>query len=138
LSQNFGGGTEENPQPIYTIYVPIFEPFISRIRRLYADRIFRFKFLVKDLSDLLASIVYSKGKRVKLKLSLCLSKHNAMKAYGEWRYSSTNSFTSALDGGEWSASRPGRFTARERAAGTLWLGGTRILQLTLYEASFLS
>jgi hypothetical protein len=29
---------------------------------------------------------------------------------------------SALDGGEWSASRPGRFTPRERAAGThsLW------------------
>jgi len=26
--------------------------------------------------------------------------------------------TSALDGGEWSASRPGRFTPRERAPGT--------------------
>jgi hypothetical protein len=26
-----------------------------------------------------------------------------------------HSLTSALDGGEWSASRPGRFTARERA-----------------------
>jgi hypothetical protein len=33
----------------------------------------------------------------------------------EWRYSSTHSLTSALDGGEWSASRPGRFTPRERA-----------------------
>jgi hypothetical protein len=30
--------------------------------------------------------------------------------------------TSALDGGEWSASRPGRFTLRERAAGTDWIG----------------
>jgi hypothetical protein len=30
-------------------------------------------------------------------------------------YSSTHSLTSALDGGEWSASRPGRFTPRERA-----------------------
>jgi hypothetical protein len=29
---------------------------------------------------------------------------------GEWRYSSTHSLTSALDGGEWLASRPGRFT----------------------------
>jgi hypothetical protein len=28
----------------------------------------------------------------------------------------------ALDGGEWSASRPGRFTARERAPGTHWIG----------------
>jgi hypothetical protein len=30
---------------------------------------------------------------------------------------------SELDGGEWSASRPGRFTARERAPGIHWLGG---------------
>jgi hypothetical protein len=29
----------------------------------------------------------------------------------------------ALDGSEWSASRPGRFTPRERAPGTHWLGG---------------
>jgi hypothetical protein len=31
--------------------------------------------------------------------------------------------TSALDGGEWSASRTGRFTPRERAPGTHWIGG---------------
>jgi hypothetical protein len=47
-----------------------------------------------------------------------------MKAYwGGWRYSSTHSLTSALDGGEWSASRPGRFTPTERAPGTHWIGG---------------
>jgi hypothetical protein len=46
-----------------------------------------------------------------------------MKAYGEWRYSSTHSFTSVLDGGEWSESRPGRFTPRERDPGTHWLEG---------------
>jgi len=40
----------------------------------------------------------------------------------EWRYSSTHSLT-ALDGGEWSASCPGRFTPRERAPGTHWIGG---------------
>jgi hypothetical protein len=39
------------------------------------------------------------------------------------RYSSTHSLTSALDGGEWSASCPGRFTPRERAPGTHWIGG---------------
>jgi hypothetical protein len=38
-------------------------------------------------------------------------------------YSSTHSLTSALDGGEWSTSRPGRFTPRERAPGTRWIGG---------------
>jgi hypothetical protein len=34
-----------------------------------------------------------------------------------------HSLTSALDGGEWSASRPSRFTSRERAPGTHWIGG---------------
>jgi hypothetical protein len=47
-----------------------------------------------------------------------------MKAYwGLWRYSSTHYLTSALDGSEWPASRPGRFTPRERAPGTHWIGG---------------
>jgi hypothetical protein len=32
-------------------------------------------------------------------------------------------FTSALDGGELSASRPCRFTPRKRALGTHWRGG---------------
>jgi hypothetical protein len=31
--------------------------------------------------------------------------------------------TSALDGGEWSASRPGRFTRKKRVPGTHWIGG---------------
>jgi hypothetical protein len=30
--------------------------------------------------------------------------------------------TSAPDGGEWSASRPGRFTAGEGDSGTYWIG----------------
>jgi hypothetical protein len=34
-----------------------------------------------------------------------------------------HSLTSALDGGEWSASRPRRFTPRERVPGTHWTGG---------------
>jgi hypothetical protein len=33
-----------------------------------------------------------------------------------------HSLTSALDGGEWSAARPGRFTLRERAPGAHWIG----------------
>jgi hypothetical protein len=37
---------------------------------------------------------------------------------GEWRYSSTHSFSSALHGDEWSASYPGHFTPRERALNT--------------------
>jgi hypothetical protein len=45
------------------------------------------------------------------------------KRIGEWRYSSTHSLTSALDGGEWSASHPGHFTPRERIHGTHWIGG---------------
>jgi hypothetical protein len=31
--------------------------------------------------------------------------------------------TSALDGGEWSASCPARFTPEDGAAGTHWIGG---------------
>jgi hypothetical protein len=47
-----------------------------------------------------------------------------MKAYwGVEVYSSTHSMTSALDGSEWSAARPGRFAARERDPSTHWIGG---------------
>jgi hypothetical protein len=45
-----------------------------------------------------------------------------MKAYWGVEYRSTHP-TSALDGGEWSASRPGRFTPRERVSGVHWIGG---------------
>jgi hypothetical protein len=41
----------------------------------------------------------------------------------ECTYSSTHSLTPALDGGEWSVSRPGRFTPRERAPVTNCIGG---------------
>jgi hypothetical protein len=64
--------------------------------------------------------------KVKVKLSLCFlfnwaPRHEGV--LGEWRYSSMHSLTSALDGGEWSASRPGRFPPRDRAPGTHWIGG---------------
>jgi hypothetical protein len=42
----------------------------------------------------------------------------------EWMYRSHIYLASALAGGEWSASRPGRFTPRERAPGTHWIGGS--------------
>jgi hypothetical protein len=60
--------------------------------------------------------------KVKVKLSLCLTKHHAMKRIEGVDYSSTHSLTSALDGGEWSDSRPGRFIPRERSSGTHWIG----------------
>jgi hypothetical protein len=41
----------------------------------------------------------------------------------DFRYSSTHSLTLALDGGEWSASRAGRFTPRGKAPSTHWIGG---------------
>jgi hypothetical protein len=56
---------------------------------------------------------------VKVKLSLCLTKHHTMKT---WMYRSTHSLTLALDGGEWSVSCPGCFTPRERAPGMHWIG----------------
>jgi hypothetical protein len=48
----------------------------------------------------------------------CAPRHEDV--LGDWRYSSTHSLTSALDEGEWSASRS---TPRERAPGTHWIGG---------------
>jgi hypothetical protein len=57
-------------------------------------------------------------------LSLCFNwapRHEGV--LGEWRISPTHSLASALDGGEWSASRPDRFTPRERAPGTHSIGG---------------
>jgi hypothetical protein len=46
-----------------------------------------------------------------------------MKAYGGVDVKIHIFLTSALAGGEWSASRPGRFTSGERAPGTYWIGG---------------
>jgi hypothetical protein len=54
---------------------------------------------------------------------LFLTEHHAMKAYWEWRYSSTHSLTSTVDGGEWSASCPGRFTLIPRYPLDRRLGG---------------
>jgi hypothetical protein len=63
----------------------------------------------------------SKGKVVSVSF---LTEKHAIKAYwGKWRYSATHSLTSEIDGDEWSASRIGRFTPRERAPGTHWIGG---------------
>jgi hypothetical protein len=46
-----------------------------------------------------------------------------MKTYGGSGVIAPQFLTSALDGGELSASRPGRFTPVERAPGTHWIGG---------------
>jgi hypothetical protein len=54
------------------------------------------------------------------KLSLCYfqTEHHALKAYWGSGGITTHSSTSTLDGDEWSALRPGRFTPRETALGT--------------------
>jgi hypothetical protein len=46
-----------------------------------------------------------------------------MKVYGGVDVQIHIFLTSALVGGEWSSSRPGRFTLRERAPGTHCIGG---------------
>jgi hypothetical protein len=42
---------------------------------------------------------------------------------GKWKYSSTHYLTSEPDRGEWSASRPGRFSLRKITPGTHRIGG---------------
>jgi hypothetical protein len=63
-----------------------------------------------------------KVKQLKLSLFLNLASHHEG-VLGEWKYNSTLYLTSALAGGEWSASRPGRFIPRETAPGFHWIGG---------------
>jgi hypothetical protein len=57
------------------------------------------------------------GKGGKKKVNLSLK----MKTYGGVVVQIHIFLTSALIGSEWSASNPGRFTTRERAAGTYWI-----------------
>jgi hypothetical protein len=61
---------------------------------------------------------------IKIKLSLCLFNY-ALCHEDVWRSRGIAApfLTSALVGGEWSASRPGRFTPCEIALGTHWIGG---------------
>jgi hypothetical protein len=61
--------------------------------------------------------------KVKVKLSLCLTKHHAMKTYWGVEVYLHEFLAPALDGGEWSASLPGLLTPRERAPGSHWIGG---------------
>jgi hypothetical protein len=61
--------------------------------------------------------------KVKVNLSLCLTKHQNMKAYWGVDVYFQKFLTSAIDGGDWSALRPGRFTPREKAPRTHWLEG---------------
>jgi hypothetical protein len=60
--------------------------------------------------------------KVKVK-PLCLTKHHAMKTYWGSRGIAPRILVLALDGGERSALRSGRFTPKEKAPGTYWIGG---------------
>jgi hypothetical protein len=65
-----------------------------------------------------------KTNKAKVKLSLCLQiKHHAMKAYARVDVYTHVFLTSALVGGEWSASLSSHFTPGERAPRTQWIGG---------------
>jgi hypothetical protein len=70
------------------------------------------------------TIYYYENKKIrqgkgKVKLFLCLTKHHAMKTHWGWMYRVTH-LISALEGGEWSVSRPGCFTPGKRALEAGW------------------
>jgi hypothetical protein len=84
--------------------------------------VFRFPGQISDLLKPITKIqVKVKGKGVPVLLCNLAPRHEGVLV--EWRYSSTHSLTSALDGGEWSALRSGRFISRRRDPGTHWIGG---------------
>jgi hypothetical protein len=55
---------------------------------------------------------------------------------GELRYNSTHSLNTTLDGGEWSASLLSRFTPRQRAPDTHWIGDWVGLRADLDAAAY--
>jgi len=55
--------------------------------------------------------------KVNVKLSLCLTKHHAIKTYWEVDVQCHAFLTLELEVGEWSTSRPGRFAPGESAPG---------------------
>jgi hypothetical protein len=63
------------------------------------------------------------SKEEKVKLPFWLIKHYAMKTNGGVVVQTHIFLTSALVEGEWSNSRPGRFTSGEGAPVTHWIGG---------------
>jgi hypothetical protein len=89
-----------------------------------SQRVFIVNFVIDSVRKLLDTPSYLhniKGKVVPVLFLNWASRHESV--LGEWKYSSTRSLTSALDGGEWSASWSGCFTPRERAPGTHWIRG---------------
>jgi len=52
-----------------------------------------------------------------------LTKHHAITTYWGVEVYLHRFLTSALDGGKWSALRPGHFTPGVKAPGTHWIGG---------------
>jgi hypothetical protein len=64
----------------------------------------------KEMNEVNILQLKSKEDKGRIKSSLCLTKHHDMKAYCGMKAQLHAFLTSALEGGEWSASRPGRFS----------------------------
>jgi hypothetical protein len=76
----------------------------------------RVYFVIDSVRKLLDISLFwrSTGKEQKGKTSPCLTKHHVMKTWWGIEAHLHAFLTSVLDGGDWSASRPGRFTHEER------------------------
>jgi hypothetical protein len=88
---------------------------------LHNMRVLYIKHLSVSVCVCVIFIVKVKSKVVPMLCFNCAPRHEGI--LGELRYSSTHSLNLPLGGGEWSASRPGRFTPRERAPTTHGIGG---------------
>jgi hypothetical protein len=77
------------------------------------------KFICAQDSEVKYSALVTKARNNSPNLIWYLFSTKPRRSVREWRYSF---LTSALDGGEWSASRSGRFNSREITPGTHWTG----------------
>jgi len=96
------------PRPLYTARVRILKPHTNALSPF------------TEQTTVSRCLPHTYGN---VKLSLWFKWEPRLESVLEWSYNSTHSFTSTLDGGEWSASRPDRFTPKERTSGAHWIEG---------------
>jgi hypothetical protein len=91
--------------------------------------------MTENIENYITQLFFYTWCQVKIKLSMRLTKHHSVKAYGGVELQFNVLSTSEPDEGKWSASRPGRFGPGERTPGTRLLSVLQILYAMMGYAS---